>query len=116
MYVILIVLAVLVLQGVVFLFILVFSNNIIVLDESHVCISRVLAPVIRELKDHGSLLGIEDVVKALDHGDDVPLRYTFEETNRHWERESKPQVFRVGLFNKPPGRLTKKIFPEGKYD
>ena len=119
-YVILVILAVPVLQGIMFLVVLSYSDAIIVLEESHVCISRILAPITRDLEGQGSLLGIEDVVKALDErGNRVPLRYAFEETNRHWERERKWQKFRTGFFHRPTGRLWKAQhgkFPEGKYD
>ncbi|CAO2655122.1 Nn.00g101860.m01.CDS01 [Neocucurbitaria sp. VM-36] len=111
-YAIAIICAVPLLQLAVLMAIIFFANDIVVKEESHLCTARLLAPITRTIGDHGSLLGVEEVVDVL--GDDKA------EFIYGWE--SKDGVRRVGVFERQwSGAQVKRSdkdrrFPEGIYD
>jgi hypothetical protein len=108
-YVVLIVIAVPTLQFLALLGILIYANDIVVKDESQLVTARLLAPVVAKMKEGGSLLQINEVVKIL--GADVgQLRYGWK-----WG-ETAMQVY---VSDHHVGQEVSKgasKFPEGKYD
>lgn len=95
-----------------------FANDTVVKDDSHLCIARLLAPIVAKMEDRGSLLSVQEVVEEL--GDDaVRLRYGWVQdgVNKRvgiFEQEKSEDVGirAVGLLVKRHQRR----FPEGKYD
>ena len=106
-FIIAIVCAVPLIQMVFLLAVVILANDIVVKDESQLCMARLLAPVVQKMGDHSSLLRVEEVVKALSD-DGVTLKYGWEEQGG---------VMRVVIQKQADGvpPRTYRMFPEGIY-
>jgi len=105
------------LQSVVLLTILLIAHDTIVRDDSYLCITCLLAPVVAKLEDRGSLLSVQDVVEEL--GDDsVRLNYGWDQVEgrkrvRILELERGKNVRKRAIG---PVKQRYHQFPEGKYE
>jgi hypothetical protein len=107
-----------VLQMSVLLAIVLSAKSIIVKDESHLCTTRLLAPVVEQLGEVGCLLTVDDVVENKG-GDAMRLRYGWEQVDgamrvRIFETEKGAKVALRGTGSRV--KKEKRRFPEGKYD
>jgi hypothetical protein len=106
------------LQLTVLLAIVFFANDTVVKDDSHLCVARLLAPVVNSLKDRGSLLSVGEVVERLGK-DTVRLRYGWDEIGgtkrvRILEDESYEEKCTRAIGSRV--KSCDRRFPEGKYD
>jgi hypothetical protein len=95
------------LQFIIVLAIVVFANDVVARDDSHLCTAKFLASVIEHLGKSGSLLNLEEIT-GIFGSDRGGLRYGYEQHDGRMTVFVKRDAQSVSLRDKK--------FPESEYD